>query len=160
MKRIILIFILISFATCGFIAYIFKPFIVDAFTTDAVDIANKFLEASLAADEDEAYRYLAEDTQAVVRQICPDAKVISCIDQYGRNSWGKTQNVFFNLYDPATGEVFFTVKLQNEAIVVVIKVTQENNKWVVTGWRGFVNFDLADEVFSETSTTHIFPPEK
>jgi hypothetical protein len=98
--------------------------------------------------EDIAITLLSADFAAKVQHNCPDGSVTKCINRLISPSWGNLTEIQFGAFEPSKDSLLlYTLwsNLRGHAVPVVIVINQVNGKWVIRGWRGFIQTKSEDE---------------
>ncbi len=76
-----------------------------------------------------------------VRQECPSGLVTACIEHLISPTWGKLASAVGATWQPAQNSLLlhtFWTNHPGSAIPVVFMMHQQNGRWVIDGWRGFI----------------------
>jgi hypothetical protein len=109
-----------------------------------VTVAGHFLAALLEHRSEGADEYLSSHARIMAKATCPNGIVTGCADQFVKSAWGKFDRIDYLIATPNSEStwtvLFLTIWSDPKVDTVSVAVTTklENQKWVVTGWRGFV----------------------
>lgn len=140
---------LLMIAAIPIVGFLLVIFIIGISLTQAyIDppesvIAQHFLNALINADEEQATSYLSETLAIKVSEECPNGVVVACAKTVISPSWGSHQRTYFVLGSGSQNAILLDTSWTDypTSIAIVILMTEENNKWRVRGWRGFVPFE-------------------
>ena len=103
--------------------------------------AKDFLQSAMEGREDAALAHLSPARKAKVQQECPNGLVSACIEHLISPTWGELTKMVGAAWQPGLNSLLlhtFWTHDPGNPIPVVILTHQENGKWVIDGWRGFV----------------------
>jgi hypothetical protein len=144
-----------------FIACLVQACGVSPFDEDEDDIARQFMRAISDRNEDRAVSLLGLDAQTAVADKCPNGQVIACFQNAGLDEWGNLKDIYF-LYGKSSGRRAYSTIWTNGAIWIVIDVESQNDKFVITGWRGLIPEEGAfpAELIDDDNPINTFPPDE
>lgn len=105
-------------------------------------VAEKFLRNAVEGKEEAALVDLSADLKSKVKRECPGGLVTKCIERVVSPSWGKLEDIQVAVYQPSIDSLLiytFWSNLSAQAIPVVIITNKVNGKWVIQGWKGFID---------------------
>jgi hypothetical protein len=131
---------------------------------DRVTGAQRFIEAWLQSNEEQARTQLTSDFASFVSAHCEQGQLIKCPTPLD-SSWGVFQRALYeSTYIKSDSEVAirFLVTWSHQSAWVIVLMVKEQITWHVIGWRGFINRTTSDAelvgLMHGTLHTNEFPP--
>lgn len=134
MKRLGVVSILISLAVSG----CFDPYAAQRRESgERARNGEEFIQAVAEGNEATATAYLSSSAKAEIQTYCEGGLVISCFEAL-KLSNRTIQHMAFDFGIPVDSRYAYgyTVLTGTNVLWVVLDFVEENNRWVISGWRG------------------------